>query len=588
MTSATNPAASAATLVADLNLQIEHRPIAELRAAGRKSRHHGARQMEALKRNLAEFGFIIPIVLNVDGKILAGNARVDAAKALGLATAPCVVVGHLSPEQQRAFVIADNRLAELGSWNREVLKLELEDLSSLELSFDLDVIGFTLPEIEAIRFGGDDDASGPDNIPDLQPDPVSRQGDLWRLGQHRLLVGDATSPEALDRLMGGEAARTVFTDPPYNVRIEGHVTGSKAHGEFVQGSGEMSDAEFTGFLEKVHGQIDRALVDGGIAYVCMDWRHAGNVLTAASAARLSQLNLCVWDKGAPGMGSLYRSQHELVFVLKKGKAAHLNNVELGRNGRNRSNVWAYDGVGGFGADKARERSMHPTVKPMALVRDALLDASQKGDLVLDLFGGSGTTLIAAETCGRRARLMELDPKYADVIILRWEAVSGHEAVHDGLGASFQTLSYERPEQAPPVRVRVRRENLVLRRPAHLRGEAVHQRGLEVLLLAALVLADSVTEFRPEFCDLGGAHIAGVHHLGRRHPWPLPRRCRPAQSSLAPCPGRRAHRPEAGPRNAGRSNRSRPEGKPGGRWWRCCSSHIARGPFWPSRGPGHRV
>ena len=207
------------------------------------------------------------------------------------------------------------------------------------------------------------------------------------------------------------------------------MTSSKGHGEFVQASGEMSDAEFTGLLTKVMQQCATAFVDGGLAYVCMDWRHMANVLAAAEAADLTLVNLCVWDKGAAGMGSFYRSQHELVFVLKKGGAAHQNNVQLGKSGRNRSNVWAYTGVGGFGADKAREREMHPTVKPLALVKDALLDVSKKGDLVLDLFGGSGTTLVAAERAGRRCRMVELDPKYADVIIRRWEAMSGKEAVH---------------------------------------------------------------------------------------------------------------------------------------------------------------
>ncbi len=251
----------------------------------------------------------------------------------------------------------------------------------------------------------------------------------------------------------------VFTDPPYNVPIEGHVTSSKAHGRFVMGDGEMSDGEFTGFLTKTCEQMARALVDGGVGYFCMDWRHMTNVLAAAEEAGLALINgLCVWDKGTGGMGSFYRSQHELVFVLKKGKAAHLNGVELGRNGRNRSNVWAYEGVNGFGADKAREREMHPTVKPLALVKDAILDASAKGEIVLDLFGGSGTTLVAAETAGRKARLMELDPTYADVIIRRWQAMSGDEAIHASSGESSRSFSFSRAEVAaslPPARVRVR-------------------------------------------------------------------------------------------------------------------------------------
>jgi len=438
------------------DLLIEQRRLSELKPLGRQARHHNARQMAAIKASIEQFGFVSPVLIDGKGRVLAGNARLAAAKALGLTHVPAVVVDHLSDSEKRAFVLADNRLAELGSWNKEVLQLELAELGELDLSFSLEVTGFSLPEIEAIQFGGGKGRAAAEDIPAVREETVSQVGDLWRLGDHRLLVGDATSPAALDQLMAGEAAQLVFTDPPYNVPVEGHVTGSKAHGEFVQASGEMSDEEFTTFLEGVHRQIARVLTDGGLAFVCMDWRHMLNVLLAAKAAGLAQVNHCVWDKGSPGMGSLYRSQHELVFVLKKGRAAHTNNVELGRHGRNRSNVWAYEGVIGFGADKAREREMHPTVKPLALVKDALLDASKKGDVVLDLFGGSGTTLIAAETTRRRARLTELDPRYADVIIRRWEAVSGRQAVHEGFGQTFQSLSFGRPQpQRPPARVRVR-------------------------------------------------------------------------------------------------------------------------------------
>ena len=438
-----------------LDLFVERRSIAGLRPAGRQSRHHPARQIAALKAGIDEFGFIIPIVVNGEGKVIAGNARVEAAKALGMKDVPCVVVDHLTAEQQRAFVIADNRLCELGSWNREALQLELDELSCLELDFSLDLTGFSLPEIEAIRFGVGEADAGDDDLPEPSEETVSRVGDCWLLGDHRLLVADATSLEALDRLLAGEAVRAVFTDPPYNVVIEGNASPSGAHGEFVQASGEMTDDEFTAFLSQAMAQIDRVLVDGGLAYVCMDWRHMAHVLAAAGSAKLTLLNLCVWDKGYGGMGSFYRSQHELVFVLKKGKAANTNRIQLGKNGRNRPNVWSYEGVTGFGANKARERAMHPTVKPLALVKDAL-DCSAKGEIILDLFGGSGTTLIAAEKTGRRARVMELDPKYADVIIRRWQAMSGKEAVHEGFGLTFHALGFGRPEACRPLaRVRVR-------------------------------------------------------------------------------------------------------------------------------------
>jgi DNA modification methylase len=442
--------------IGSLDLHIEHRPVAALKPAGRNARYNSKRQLAGIEASIRQFGFVSPVLIDAKGRLLAGVARVEVARRLGMTTVPAVVIDHLTPQEQRAFVLADNRLAELGGWNKEVLQLELDELAQLDLDFSIEVTGFSLPEIEAIRFGVGGADPGDDDVPAPQETVVSQLGDVWRLGQHRLIVGSATEPATLERLLAGDQVRSVFTDPPYNVPVRGHVTSSKAHGEFVEGSGEMTDAEFTEFLTKVLQQSANALVDGGIGYVCMDWRHMKHVLDAAEAAGLTQINHCVWDKGTPGMGSLYRSQHELIFVLKKGKAAHLNAVELGRNGRNRSNVWSYPGVSGFGADKAREREMHPTVKPLALVNDALLDCTKKGDLVLDLFGGSGTTLIAAEKAGRRCRMVELDPKYADVIIRRWEGFTGQEAVHDTLGETFRTLSFGRPQaEPPPARVRLR-------------------------------------------------------------------------------------------------------------------------------------
>lgn len=439
-----------------LELRVEQLLIAELKPYGRQARHHNKRQLAGIKASIEQFGFVSPILIDGKGRIIAGNARVEAAKALGMETVPAVLIDHLTPEEIRAYVLADNRLAELGTWNREVLQLELEELSVLDLDFSIEVTGWTLPEIEAIRF--DDGQRDPaDDVPEPAAELVSKLGDLWLLGDHRLLVGDATSPAALERLLAGEQVRTAFTDPPYNVKIQGHVTSSKSHGDFVQASGEMSDPEFTDFLTSAMTQLDHALVDGGLAYVCMDWRHMKHVLDSAEAIGLMLVNLCVWDKEAAGMGSLYRSQHELVFVLKKGRASHQNNVQLGKHGRNRSNVWSYPGVAGFGPDKEREREMHPTVKPWAMVKDALLDSSTKGELVLDLFGGSGSTLIAAEKCGRRCRMMELTPKYADVIIRRWQTVSGREAVHAASGLTFREFSFGgRPEPTlPPARARVR-------------------------------------------------------------------------------------------------------------------------------------
>lgn len=452
--------ARALTLPPALQLKVVYRRPEDLRAYGRKTRSHTRRQIEQITDSIRQFGFITPVLIDADQAVLAGHARLDAARALGLAEVPTVAVEHLSDAEKRAFALADNRLAELAGWDREALKIEFEELSGLDLDFSLDITGFSLPQIDAITFGE------PPPREDLAPAPpiapVNQLGDLWRLGDHRLLCGDALDPANLKRLLGDEKVRTVFTDPPYNVPIGGHVTSSRRHGEFVAASGEMTDDQFTVFLAGVWAQVERALVDGGLAYLCMDWRHMRHVLEAADATALELRNLIVWDKTAGGMGSFYRSRHELIFLMRKAGAGHINMVELGKHGRDRANVWAYAGVNGFGADKAKARDMHPTVKPLDLVKDAILDSSRRGEIVLDLFNGSGTTLIAAERTHRQGRAFELDPRYVDVAIERWEAISGREAVLVETGETFRAARARRaasipdiPSPAPPARPRVR-------------------------------------------------------------------------------------------------------------------------------------
>lgn len=283
---------------------------------------------------------------------------------------------------------------------------------------------------------------------------TNRPGDLWVMGEHRLICGDATDPTVVSALLGDDLAQAVFTDPPYNVAIKGHVTSNTAHGEFVMASGEMSDAAFDAFLTDVLERVKQSLVPGGLAYVCMDWRHMEHLGRARAAVGLDLLNLVVWDKLQGGMGSFYRSRHELVYVLKKPGRAHRNRVELGKHGRNRHNVWPYEGMIGAGRGKARARAMHPTVKPTALVRDALLDCTAKGDVVLDLFAGSGTTLVAAHEIGRRARMVELDPRYADTTIARWEAFAGAQARLAATGETFLAVQSRRRDEAAQIATEV--------------------------------------------------------------------------------------------------------------------------------------
>lgn len=458
----TSPAATANTpRIAQLAGLIQDRLIETLVAFGRKSRVHSRQQIGQIADSIRTFGFNDPVLIDEDGKVLSGNARVEAARLLGWTTVPCVQASHMTTAQKRAYVIAENRLGELASWDNDVLRIEFEELIEIKTDFSLEVIGFTEPQIDSIVLGGEGGGERGDNVPPLPDEPVSQIGDLWLLGDHRLICGDATDPEVIGALMAGVEARTVFTDPPYNVPVAGHITSSGQHGEFVMASGEMTDAEFTEFLTRVVARILEALTTGGLAYFCMDWRHAKHTLDAAERTGAEFVNLCVWDKTAGGMGSFYRSRHELIFLFRKPGAGHTNRVQLGSNGRNRANVWAYDGVNGFGKGKAKTRELHPTVKPLALVRDAILDSTARGEAVLDLFSGSGTTIVAAEHSGRRGHASELDPRYVDVGVIRWQDFTGREARLASTGQTFEEVRAERLRarsnvvSLPPARVRTR-------------------------------------------------------------------------------------------------------------------------------------
>jgi DNA modification methylase len=281
--------------------------------------------------------------------------------------------------------------------------------------------------------------------------PVTRRGDLWLLGRHKLVCGDAQEIDDFTSLMGNERADIVFTDPPYNVKIDGNVTGlgKVKHREFAFASGEMSEREFTTFLTITLSNVSAHMRDGAIAYVCMDWRHMAEIQNAGRIAFTELKNLIVWNKTNAGMGAFYRSKHELIFVFKIGTAPHTNSFGLGADGRYRTNVWDYAGISSIGANRAEELAMHPTVKPVALIADALRDCSRRGEIVLDSFGGSGSTLIAAEKTGRVARLIEFDPAYCDTIIRRWQAYTGKHAMLASSAERFENLERERAPSTQP-------------------------------------------------------------------------------------------------------------------------------------------
>ncbi|MGO9606488.1 MAG: site-specific DNA-methyltransferase [Candidatus Binataceae bacterium] len=412
------------------------------------------RQIRQIARSIGTFGFNVPVLIDRNGKVVAGHGRIRAAEQLGLTELPTISLDHLTEAQVRAFMIADNRLTENAVWDERLLAEQFRDLALMDLDFSLEVTGFEMGEIdmriETLESGadrGDDDA---DEIPEATDLPsVSRSGDLWLLRNHRILCGSAMEESGFVTLMGKTKAAAVFTDPPYNVPIAGNVSGLGAvqHREFAMASGEMNEAEYTGFLLRSFSMLARYSAKGSIHFVCMDWRHVGEVLAAGRQAYSELKNICVWAKDNAGMGSFYRSQHEFVFVFKSGEDRHRNNVQLGQFGRNRSNVWRYPGANSFsrGGQEGNLLALHPTVKPVALVADAILDCSSRGDLVLDAFLGSGTTIIAAERSGRRCYGLEIDPIYVDTIVRRWEAFTGLKAQNGVTGKSFCEVEKEAGE-----------------------------------------------------------------------------------------------------------------------------------------------
>jgi DNA modification methylase len=433
------------------NLNIQYRRIDTLQLDPANPRRHSKKQLKQIAESIKVFNFIVPVLIDRDGKIVCGHGRTQAAAALGMTEVPTICLEHLSPAQIRAFMIADNKLTENATWDDRLLAEQLRELSLLGLDFSLEITGFEMGEID-LRITSLGEALAPSDDPaDILPEtstaaPVSQLGDLWFLGPHRLLCGSALDAEAFAALMDEKRAGAIFTDPPYNVPVDGHASGLGAvhHRPFPMASGEMSKAEYTVFLARALCNLVAFSTAGSLHYVCMDWRHLAEVLAAGREAYGELKNLCVWAKDNAGMGSLYRSQHELILVFKQRGAAHRNNIQLGQFGRNRSNVWRYPGANSFARSTAEGNllALHPTVKPVALVADAILDCTERGGIVLDTFLGSGTTLIAAERIGRRCCGMELDREYVDTAIRRWQALTGGRARHAANGRSFDELARE--------------------------------------------------------------------------------------------------------------------------------------------------
>ena len=436
-------------------LAIEYRTVASLTPDPANARLHTDKQVRQIAKSIEVFGFNVPILINAESQVVAGHGRLLACKKLAIAEVPTIRLEHLSEHQARAFVIADNRLTEKAEWDNRLLGEQLKILSEAEIDFSLEDTGFEMSEIDLMiedltpANGGKCDPA--DTIPEsaLKPE-VTRHHDTWILDRHRVYCGDARTDSAYSVLMQGRRAKMVVTDPPYNDPIDGYVTGFGKihHPEFAVASGEMSSTEFTEFLRTIFKQLARSSSEGALHYVFMDWRHAEEILSAARLVYSEFKNLCVWVKDNAGQGSLYRSQHELIFIFKNGKKAHRNNIQLGQFGRYRTNVWNYPRVNSLSrtADEGSLASLHPTIKPAQMIVDAILDCTSRSDIVLDPFLGSGTSVIAAERTGRACFGIELEPRYVDTVVRRWQVFTGQRAVHESTGRSFNEIEEEKNER----------------------------------------------------------------------------------------------------------------------------------------------
>lgn len=431
----------------DQLLPYELTPIESLKPAARNARDHGSAQLAALEKSLAAFGMISPVIRDSNNHIVAGHGRVEAAKRAGLKTIPTLRVDHLSESELRLYALADNRIAERSTWNEgaraqefKELRLETPDLDLTLSGFEHPVIEFSIASLEQTNW------SDLDKVPEHIPaNPITQLGDIWDYKNgHTLVCGDSTKPETVADAMHRETAQLIAQDAPYNLPAKGYSgKGQHQHGDFVMGAGEMDKEGFRTFLTNSFETMKPHLADGALIYGFMDGKHIGDLLEAGDRAEFELKTIVVWDKGKGGMGALYRSAHELIAVFKHGKASHINNIMLGKHGRDRHNIWRYPGMNCFGPGRDHALLLHATVKPVEMICDLLLDVSRLGDVVFDGFSGSGTTLVAAEKMGRRAKVIELDPHYCDVAIKRFLQAFSEEPIERRSGLTFSEMAKQR-------------------------------------------------------------------------------------------------------------------------------------------------
>jgi DNA modification methylase len=424
-------------------LKLEAREPEALKPAKRRVRRSSPEQLQRVMRAMAQLGCLAPPLINACDEIIDGHIVVEAAQRLGVDEIQCLIAEHLSADEERLARIALNRLAETGEWDAEMLALDLRELASA--GFDLQTSGFDALQIDHILGISIDEIIAGDKIGDPPISPVTRPGDLWVLGKHKLFCGDARLAASYEHLLDHEKVQCVFSDPPYNIKIEGVVSGlgKVKHSDFAMACGEMTDDGFRSFLTAYLDRCREHCVTGAVIFACMDWRQIDLLLLAGRDAGLQRLNKIIWNKGSGGMGGLYRSAYEEIVVFGTAKASAVNNVQLGRHGRDRTNVWTYPGANKMGSSAKKALKDHPTPKPVELVADAMLDVTRRGDVVLDPFMGSGTTIMACEYEERLGRGIEFDPAYVDVAIRRWEEATGKQARHTSLGLTFSEVGDQR-------------------------------------------------------------------------------------------------------------------------------------------------
>jgi DNA modification methylase len=422
------------------SLRIEPCPVDALKLHVRKLRKNDQTHVREIADAISTLGFNVPLLIGKNNVVIDGGSRLEAAKLLGLSSVPCIRVDHLDETEQRLLRLAVNRLGEKGSWDLGELEAEFKELIIADAP--IEISGFGADEVEQlIHAVNQDGLETVDLAPSTGP-AIARLGDLFRLGTHCLICGDGSDPAVIRRLMGHDVARFVFTDGPFDVAIGGEVTDGEAR-KFENGSGEMTEVKFLGFHRTWIEAVLPYLVDGGLLGTFIDWRSLSILHAAATALALTPLDLVVWAKTNAGAGSLYRSQHELLPLFKKGAASHVNNLSLGKRGRRRTNLWTYPGVSSSGSDARKAPLDHGSAKPTAMLEDGLVDLTNRGDIVLDPFLGSGSTLIAAENSGRVCRGVELNPLFIDVIIQRYEALTRATAVLAETGEPFAKLAARR-------------------------------------------------------------------------------------------------------------------------------------------------